>query len=1734
MTCYQNNPVNGTCNSGYQTNCSGFDHSYESYTTTNASCGGSNITCYKCCNKVDGKCGPSFYYTIAAAQGTGTCKYNYRSFTAYGQCWGADTTCYERLSGYSNATNGSCNSGWSTSYPSCSYGVDSYTTSNATCGGSNRTCYKCKPCPYKSCAADYGLQPYPSGCITKSVAKDNGCGGTMTCYQNNPVNGTCSQARGEYVYSSGALQAAREARASDVDAAVRSIHMGATTNISYNEGTGTVYSSNATCGGSEVVCHSGCFSYRISWVVSSNNTSGIVSVSNRKIYTGSKAFSCSASVNNPPISAACGSAAKTYTTGATSYGSDTFCSTGTYSSTPSFPALGGSISWTCNGVGGGSNATCTARRARNGSCASGEYTSASAAAGTGTCKYNYSSYTTTNAVFGGSNITCYRRLTTYSNPANGTCASGEYTSAGAAAGTAACKYNYSSYTTSNATCGGSNVTCYRRGTTYSNPTNGSCGSNYTSSSAAAGTGTCQYSYGSYTAYGSCGGSNTTCYQRTSGYSNSISCSSLTYYKYDSAAAAAGTDTCKWNTSASVNYCVGGVAKPCYQRLTTYANPTTGTCYDRRGEFVSTTEARNYCTNIAQEAMRWDIPAKAISSKTSVSVVSGAVTSSNATCGGTETSCNAGCFKYKISWIGNDNTSGVISKSGSCYFGSKAFSCNASDPVTPPINAACGTAAKTYTTGATSYGSDTFCAPGTYSSTPSFPTLGNSISWTCNGVGGGSNATCTARRARNGICGSANGQTFIPSATSFSGYSLCDVGSVSPATPAFPSAGGSSSWSCLGIYGGAAANCSAVRQAVGSCGGNATTFVHTAGGYSSTNNSAFCSVGSASPVAPTFPSAGNSSSWSCLGIYGGAAASCSSCRNLYPLQNQTACPASYSTTACANMGACYQTTVNYSLSCSNRTYGCYKAKTCVEVNGSGWTTSNPSPRPAITGSRDGNNAVCYHACAYNSQPTCANLALQNGKLGSYTTTACSGTNVVQLDRLTTYYSTVSNNTCQNQTLTCYKCATNAQCGSAAKIYEETATAYTGALCATGTAPVATPAFPSVGGTVTWTCRGINDGTDSNCTATRKLNGVCGSAHNYYFANTAAGYSPLVQCSKGASSNTAFPALGQTINYTCQGLNTGASPSCTTCRNRYPIRSLTACPAGYITTACANLNPAACLTRSVNYSLACKDYQYPCYQAQNCNQTNPLTSSPAYNAAGYWVEDGVVNATNLAVYGPGKIFTYAGNNYHLVNGLANGNNQICYARCTYPIKRSCGLFIDKKGNEPGSSADLPYSTSACANPASCWTQGVTYSAVASNSCSNHIVNNDLGFINNPTHYCYKPQTCNEANAKPNERYSHDTSDPKYVYQREAKDDGRARACYRKKRCSEIPSSIAAASSPNYTIAGSCLANQLMLSSPEGYLDGLTNAACVSCVEATAPWLQIVDGNLYVQQEINVSLPKDVDYRYLIRAKGACSGGASSKKSGIPATSGNVIITKDGFWTFRDQTQTGATGTLGAPVSVKTNFAYFRDRVQYDKLPECDLTKLQNTQTTGLDLVDGSTACRLLASKANLNNPIFNLASGQKQVIFVEGNLTIDGATTKFTIPNPTPTAQGAYLAFLVNGDITFGSNLGQDMSATLASTCDQTPTITGVFLADGKIRLPNTSVKNPYTNTSCDKRITLEGSYIALGGVELQRSFIGCMHNASVYPDYNAQTPAITFLYRPDLLIKTPSWMDRDIKVRLEVP
>ena len=136
------------------------------------------------------------------------------------------------------------------------------------------------------------------------------------------------------------------------------------------------------------------------------------------------------------------------------------------------------------------------------------------------------------------------------------------------------------------------------------------------------------------------------------------------------------------------------------------------------------------------------------------------------------------------------------------------------------------------------------------------------SWTCGGVNGGKNASCSASIEVNGACGPANGEDFLKAPTS----NLCSAGTASKVS----SGSGQWSWSCAGSGGGTSASCLAHIEVNGACGSaNGENFL-------TAPASNLCSSGTASALSGTGPW-----SWTCQGANGGKnATNCSANLEVY--------------------------------------------------------------------------------------------------------------------------------------------------------------------------------------------------------------------------------------------------------------------------------------------------------------------------------------------------------------------------------------------------------------------------------------------------------------------------------------------------------------------------------------------------------------------------------------------------------------------------------------------------------------------------------------------------------------------------------------------------------------------------------------------------------------------------------------------------------------------------------------
>ncbi|MDD2935138.1 MAG: hypothetical protein PHX25_01555 [Candidatus Pacebacteria bacterium] len=189
----------------------------------------------------------------------------------------------------------------------------------------------------------------------------------------------------------------------------------------------------------------------------------------------------------------------------------------------------------------------------------------------------------------------------------------------------------------------------------------------------------------------------------------------------------------------------------------------------------------------------------------------------------------------------------------------------------------------------------WCRLGTPSGTPAtFPTLGQTVYWSCLPIpqGTGLGDTCSAYRAPiNGTCGNRSDNyspTVAPpypiTTTAWpAGSTYCTTGTNS-ASPAFPTYGNTVYWNCNGSGTGATnASCSASRDPLpvgeGRCGDKDGTYAYTETSYPV--GSDWCLEGTEGTFSPSakFPDQGEMVTWKC--DYYGSIANCSAYRETPP-------------------------------------------------------------------------------------------------------------------------------------------------------------------------------------------------------------------------------------------------------------------------------------------------------------------------------------------------------------------------------------------------------------------------------------------------------------------------------------------------------------------------------------------------------------------------------------------------------------------------------------------------------------------------------------------------------------------------------------------------------------------------------------------------------------------------------------------------------------------------------------
>lgn len=161
-------------------------------------------------------------------------------------------------------------------------------------------------------------------------------------------------------------------------------------------------------------------------------------------------------------------------------------------------------------------------------------------------------------------------------------------------------------------------------------------------------------------------------------------------------------------------------------------------------------------------------------------------------------------------------------------------------------------------------------------------------------------------------------------------------------------------------------------------------------------------------------------------------------------------------------------------------------------------------------------------------------------------------------------------------------------------------------------------------------------------------------------------------------------------------------------------------------------------------------------------------------------------------------------------------------------------------------------------------------------------------------------------------------------------------------------------------------------------------------------------------------------------------------------------------------------------------------------------------------------------NINIDIADVANGgkwnitsDKHVVFVPGNLTIDilnfDPNNNAHQQNLIAVSEGSFLGFIVGGNITIKRDIGYEGTADTIDQ-EQTPNITGVFVANGNITIEKKGGTYP-----ADRKFIGAGTWVGWTNVVLDREFT----DGAGRRELNSVSPTETFQFRPDFVINAPA-------------
>jgi hypothetical protein len=288
----------------------------------------------------------------------------------------------------------------------------------------------------------------------------------------------------------------------------------------------------------------------------------------------------------------------------------------------------------------------------------------------------------------------------------------------------------------------------------------------------------------------------------------------------------------------------------------------------------------------------------------------------------------------------------------------------------------------------------------------------------------------------------------------------------------------------------------------------------------------------------------------------------------------------------------------------------------------------------------------------------------------------------------------------------------------------------------------------------------------------------------------------------------------------------------------------------------------------------------------------------------------------------------------------------------------------------------------------------------------------------------------------------------------------------------------------------------------------------------WYQTIGGNIQAFRNTATALLDPIPTTTCTTAAG-CTPAMSTKdltdtdnSAGIAITGGGNIDSSDqqgantGFVTERT-TQAFAIGTTP---KARENYDYFYRLYSLGDNPGAtdDFATNSNDATKPSGEPLGEKRAFFHSGDLTIQQP-WNVASNEKIVIFVDGNLTIADPSGAGSLIDVT---SGGFLSFIVSDSITIAGSVGNTDLTSLNSN------IEGVYIADGTLTFESLG-----TAGGGDKRFVGEGTFVGWGGVDLNRDF----SDGGVRKAQNNTKPTETFIYRPDFVKNIPERMTKPVYV-----